>query len=86
MNTNEFAKATLLVDTVLKKYREVRKTCGIADDAWHSRSIERMAKPFIKGYFTLAVVGKVPVNPRLLMLFWGARICSRQDMIKQHAE
>ena len=59
MNTNEFAKATLLVDTVLKKYREVRKTCGIADDAWHSRSIERMAKPFIKGYFTLAVVGKV---------------------------
>lgn len=59
MNTNEFAKATQLVNTALKKYREVRKTCGIADDAWHSRSIERMAKPFIKGYFTLAVVGKV---------------------------
>lgn len=59
MNTNEFAKATQLVNTALKKYREVRKTCGIADDDWNSRSIERMAKPFIKGYFTLAIVGKV---------------------------
>ena len=59
MNTNEFAKITLLVDTALKRYREVRKVCGIADDGWHSRSIERMAMPFIKGYFTLAVVGKV---------------------------
>ena len=59
MSTNEFAKITQLVDTVLKRYRAVRKTCGIPDNAWHSRSIERMAKPFIKGYFTLAVVGKV---------------------------
>lgn len=59
MSTNEFAKISQLVDTALKRYRAVRKTCGIPDDAWHSRSIERMAKPFIKGYFTLAVVGKV---------------------------
>lgn len=59
MNTNEFAKISALVDTVLKRYREVRKVCGIADDDWHSRSIERIASPFIKGYFTLAVVGKV---------------------------
>lgn len=59
MNTNEFAKLTQLVDTILNRYRTVRKVCGIADDAWHSRSIERMAKPFIKGYFTLAIVGKV---------------------------
>ena len=48
-----------MVDTTLNKYRTVRKVCGIADDDWHSRSIERMAKPFIKGYFTLAIVGKV---------------------------
>lgn len=57
--TNEFAKIGKLVDTIITKYREVRKDCGIPDNGWHSRTIERMATPFIKGYFTLAVVGKV---------------------------
>lgn len=57
--TNEFAKISELVDTVITRYREVRKDCGISDNGWHSRTIERMAAPFIKGYFTLAVVGKV---------------------------
>lgn len=59
MESNEFAKIGKLVDTVLTRYREVRKDCGIPDNGWHSRTIERMATPFIKGYFTLAVVGKV---------------------------
>lgn len=59
MITNEFEIIAQQVEKVLKRYREVRKVCGIADDAWHSRSIERIAKPFIKGYFTLAIVGKV---------------------------
>lgn len=59
METNEFAIIGKLVETVITRYREVRKECGIPDDEWHSRSIERMAAPFIKGYFTLAVVGKV---------------------------
>lgn len=57
--TNEFAKITELVNAILTRYREVRKECCIPDNGWHSRTIERMAKPFIKGYFTLAVVGKV---------------------------
>lgn len=57
--TNEFAKIGKLVDTIITRYREVRKDCGIPDNGWHSRTIERMATPFIKGYFTLAVVGKV---------------------------
>lgn len=57
--TNEFAKIGKLVDTIISRYREVRKDCGIPDNGWHSRTIERMATPFIKGYFTLAVVGKV---------------------------
>lgn len=57
--TNEFAKIGKLVETILSRYREVRKDCGIPDNGWHSRTIERMAIPFIKGYFTLAVVGKV---------------------------
>lgn len=59
METNEFAKIGELVETVVTRYREVRKDCGIPDNGWHSRTIERMATPFIKGYFTLAVVGKV---------------------------
>lgn len=57
--TNEFAKIGKLVNTIITRYREVRKDCGIPDNGWHSRTIERMATPFIKGYFTLAVVGKV---------------------------
>jgi GTPase Era involved in 16S rRNA processing len=59
MKTNEFAKIGGLVETILSRYREVRKDCGIPDNGWHSRTIERIATPFIKGYFTLAVVGKV---------------------------
>lgn len=59
MKTNEFAIISKLVDTVVKRYRQVRKDCGIPDDGWHSRTIERMASPFIKGHFTLAIVGKV---------------------------
>lgn len=59
MKTNEFAKISNLVDTIITRYREVRKECGIPDNGWHSRTIERMANPFIKGNFTLAVVGKV---------------------------
>lgn len=57
--TNEFARIGKLVDTIITRYREVRKVCGIPNNGWHSRTIERMATPFLKGYFTLAVVGKV---------------------------
>lgn len=59
MKTNEFARISKLVETIVTRYREVRKVCSIPNDGWHSRTIERMATPFIKGYFTLAVVGKV---------------------------
>lgn len=59
MKTNEFAEIKKLVDTVICTYREVRKDCGIPDNGWHSRTIERIASPFLKGYFTLAIVGKV---------------------------
>lgn len=59
MKTNEFAKLSKIVDTIIKRYREVRIDCRIPENGWHSRTIERMATPFIKGYFTLAIVGKV---------------------------
>ena len=59
MKTNEFAKISHIVNTIINRYREVRRDCGIPDDGWHSRTIEHLATPFIKGYFTLAVVGEV---------------------------
>ena len=48
MKTNEFAKISHIVNTIINRYREVRRDCGIPDDGWHSRTIERMATPFIK--------------------------------------
>lgn len=56
---NEFAKISELVNTIVTRFKITRKECGFADDARHSKTIERIAKPFLKGYFTLAVVGKV---------------------------
>ena len=59
MEQNEFAKMTKVVTTMVERYRLVRKECGINDKGWHSRTIELKALPFLKGYFTLAIVGKV---------------------------
>lgn len=59
ISTNEFARICELVTALLNQYRKFRGDCGIADDWGHSRSIERLSRPFISGYFTLAVVGKV---------------------------
>lgn len=59
MKINEFARMRELVDTLLNRYRQVRRKCDIKDDEWHSRSIEKLAASFLEGSFTLAVVGKV---------------------------
>ena len=59
MVTNEFAKISKLVDTIITSYREVKKECGILDEECNSHTIEHLSAPFIDGYFTLAVVGKV---------------------------
>lgn len=56
---NEFAKMRQAATEAVELYRKMRKVCNIADDEYHSRSIERLAKPFTTGYFTFAVVGKV---------------------------
>lgn len=56
---NEFAKLSSTVKTLVEDYRDVMKFCGIPKTGWHSKTIERKAKPFLQGYFTLAVVGKV---------------------------
>ena len=59
LKINEFARMRELVDTLLNRYRQVRRKCDIKDDEWHSRSIEKLAASFLEGSFTLAVVGKV---------------------------
>lgn len=59
MIQNEFAKITKVVTAIVERYRLVRKECGINDKGWHSRTIELKALPFLKGNFTLAIVGKV---------------------------
>lgn len=59
LKINEFARMRELVDTLLKRYRQVRRKCDIKDDEWHSCSIEKLAASFLEGSFTLAVVGKV---------------------------
>ncbi|WP_165730993.1 dynamin family protein [Polaribacter sp. 20A6] len=57
--TNEFEKSCTLVNSIISEYRNIRKEYNIPDDGFNSRTIEDIAKPFIKGYFTLAIVGKV---------------------------
>ena len=42
----------------LVEYDRIRKKCEITDKA-HSATINRLAKPFLDGHFTLAVVGKM---------------------------
>ena len=59
MATNEFAKMSKLVSDIVTRYRSVRKECGFTEKDWHGSSIEFLAKPFLDGHFTLAVVGKV---------------------------
>lgn len=59
MKTNEFAKISHIVQTLTSSYQEVRERCGYSDKSWNCRTIDSMARPFLKGYFTLAIVGKV---------------------------
>lgn len=59
MGTNEFLRMSQLVTTILERYHKICEECNIAENDWHRRSIDRLAKPFIQGCFTLAVVGKV---------------------------
>lgn len=57
--TNEFATMKRLVKEMLDRYHQIRKECGISDKDWNVRTIDRLAQPFLKGYFTIAIVGKV---------------------------
>lgn len=58
MENNEFLKMRHLIKDAVDKYNDAIKKCDIKNQ-WHCDSINRLAQPFINGYFTLAVVGKM---------------------------
>lgn len=57
INGNEFNCMRYEIASKIVEYDRIRKGCDIQDEA-HSKTIYRLAKPFLEGNFTLAVVGK----------------------------
>lgn len=55
---NEFSCMRYEIASKIIEYDRIKKECDIQDAA-HSKTIYRLAKPFLKGHFTLAVVGKM---------------------------
>lgn len=58
IETNEYCRMQYEIAEKLVEYDRIRKKCEITDKA-HSATINRLAKPFLDGHFTLAVVGKM---------------------------
>lgn len=58
MEANQFMQYRTQVLKALDEYNKVRKNANISDMGL-SASVERKAAPFIKGHFTLAIVGKM---------------------------
>lgn len=58
MINNEFLKMQRLVKEAVNKYNDAIDKCDIKNK-WHSDTVNRLAKPFLYGNFTLAVVGKM---------------------------
>ena len=56
-DTNEFCRMQQEIAEKIIEYDRIRKECEITDNA-QSATIHRLAKPFLEGHFTLAVVGK----------------------------
>ncbi len=62
MAQNEFVKMRELVQEAVNNYDTILEKCGINKDdlgSSHYATIHRLAKPFINGHFSLAVVGKM---------------------------
>ena len=58
MKKNQFQEYCEQVKKVLQEYKNVRQQANINDEG-RSATVERKAKPFVEGHFTLAVVGKM---------------------------
>lgn len=55
---NKFIEMRTIVEQEVNRYDRIKEQFGISD-SWHSESIHRLANPFLKGFFTLAIVGKM---------------------------
>lgn len=58
MKKNQFQEYCEQVKKKLQEYKDVRQQANINDEGL-SAAVERKAKPFVEGHFTLAVVGKM---------------------------
>lgn len=56
--TNDFMLLRAVVKEALNEYKNLRKRINWKDSG-KSATIERLAKPFLEGYFTIAVAGKM---------------------------
>lgn len=55
--TNEFCRMRYVIASKIVEYDRIRTECDIQNDGL-SKTIFRLAKPFLDGHFTLAVVGE----------------------------
>lgn len=58
MKKNQFQEYCEEVKKILQEYKNVRQQANI-NDKGRSATVERKAKPFVEGHFTLAIVGKM---------------------------
>lgn len=58
MKKNQFQEYCEQVKKKLQEYKAVRQQANINDEG-RSATVERKAKPFVEGHFTLAIVGKM---------------------------
>lgn len=61
MKKNQFQECCEQVKKILQEYKSVRQQANINDEGL-SAAVERKAKPFVEGNFTLAIVGKMSVG------------------------
>ena len=58
MKKNQFQEYCEQVKKKLQEYKDVRQQANINDEGLNA-AVERKAKPFVEGHFTLAIVGKM---------------------------
>ena len=57
-NINDFMSLRSAVDKALSQYLQLRKKIDWKDSG-KSATIQQLAQPFLNGYFTIAIAGKM---------------------------
>ena len=69
------------VKKVLQEYKDVRQQANINDEGL-SATVERKAKPFVEGHFTLAIVGKMSAGKSTFINAFLGQTYYLQDIFK----